>query len=245
MNHDEAVEICKAIGEQCSNEEEVREAVKQMPLKEKMQIVYQMRADEYFEDSKYWSIWLLDFIEAAGLVNDQRTGTSRREAVTGFLRLCTELYKQSANDMYRRELQTQTRQSQYGMKICEETSEIADALAELAGRALLADADYASILQGRRCDYHFTDAEGNGVPYSKAELRAIEKADYEYYESYQQQLQQDRQVLEDAYWNKGELPEVEPGGIVQLVIPLWSVGFTPEKAKEEPVLTGSSGVGFS
>ena len=245
MNYDEAVEICKAIGKQCSTEEEVREAVKQLPLKEKMMIVYHTRADEYFESSKHWSLWLLDLIEATSLVNDESTGTSRREVVTGFLRLCSQMYKQSADDMYRKELQTQTKNTQFGMKICEETSDIADALAELVNRAVYTDADYAAILEGRRCDFHFTDTEGNGVPYTKAELRSREKADYEYYERCQQQLKTERQVLEDAYWGKGELPEIEEGGIVQLIVPLWSVGFTPEKAKEEPVLTGSSGVGFS
>ena len=246
MNIEEAEERLQIISDRCENREDVEREVNRLPQKEKMEIVFALTRKDYYSDVQWWSMWLLDFIEAQNLINDYERGTSRRELVTGFLRTMALLYQQSADDMSRAELQTQTVDSQYAVKLSEEASVLADALNKLVSQIIQCDADYVAVLNGRKSHWHYTDENGNGRPYPRKQLEAEQRAIAKQERRHRQELKEARREHTLNYWNLMPLPELMPDETeVQTIIPLWEAGFMMmEEAEEEPALAGS-GLGFS
>jgi len=227
------------IADNSESTEEVWETVNSLPVELKMKIVYELRKDETFEDQKYWAIWLIDLMDQYNLVNDYTAGTSKREVVVGFLLAVAGMYSQSADLMYRAELQTQTERSQFGLSLAEQAHEYSEALTEIATGIRSIDCAYNGILKGRQCDFHFTDDEGAGVSYAAEEIekRAAINEDLERRRG--KQIDDMRAMLSDSYWGRGLPQEIEEGGTAQLIIPLWEVmDKAEEKSKKEPALAG-------
>ena len=246
MNIDQAEEQLKIISERCENRVDVEREVNSLPKKEKMEIVFALTRKDYFEDVQWWSMWLINFIDAQNLINDHETGTSRRELVTGFLRTTALLYQQSADDMTRAELQTQTQDSQYAVSLANEASMLADALNKLVSQIIQCDADYMSVLNGRKSSWHYIDGDGKGRPYPRKQLEAEQRTIAKQEHRHRQELKEARKEHTLNYWNLVPLPALRPDETpVQTIIPLWEAGFmTMEETEEEPALAGS-GVGFS
>jgi len=169
---------------------------------------------------------LFDFIDTQNLLNDNERGTSRRELVTGFLRTMALLYQQSADDMSRAELQTQTKDSQYAVKLSEEASVLADALNKLVSQIIQCDANYMAVLAGRQSSWHYVDSDGNGRPYPRKELEAQQKAIAQQERRHRKELKEARREHTLNYWNLVPLPDLRPDETpVQTIIPLWEAGF--------------------
>ncbi|WP_415411082.1 hypothetical protein ACLM45_05780 [Synechococcus sp. A10-1-5-9] len=171
-------------------------------------------------------MWLIDFIDAQNLINNYETGTSRRELVTGFLRTTALLYQQSADDMTRAELQTQTKDSQYAVALANEASMLADALNKLVSQIIQCDADYMAVLNGRKSHWHYTDGDGKGRPYPRKQLEAEQRAIAQQERRHRKELKEARRKHTFNFWNFAPLPELKPDKTeVQTIIPLWEAGF--------------------
>ena len=246
MDIEQAEKRLKIISERCETRDDIKREVNSLPQKEKMEMVFALTRKDYFNDVQWWSMWLINFIDAQNLINDYTTGTSRREVVTGFLRTMALLYQQSADDMSRAELQTQTVDSQYAVQLSEEASVLADALNKLVSEIIQCDADYLAVLEGRKNHWHYIDGDGKGRPYPRKQLEAEQRAIAKQEHRHRQELKEARKEHTLNYWNLVPLPELRPDETpVQTIIPLWEAGFMAiEEVEEEPALAGS-GIGFS
>ena len=249
MQIDEAEEQLKIISERCETREDVEREVNNLPKKEKMEIVFALTRKNFFQDVQWWSMWLIDFVDAQNLINDYQTGTSRREVTTGFLRTMAQLYRQSADDMSRAELQTQTKDSQYAVSLANEASMLADALNKLVSQIIQCDADYLAVLNGRKNSWHYTDGDGKGRPYPRKQVEAEQKAIAQQERRHRQKLKEIRKQHTLNYWGLVPLPDLQPDeSEVQLLMPLWTAGYMNHEDEEEnkaPALAGTSGVGIS
>ena len=226
MNIDQAEEELKIISERCVNRADVEREVSRLPQKEKMEIVCALTRKDYCEKVQWWSMWLIDFINAQNLINNHETGASRRELMTGFMRTTALLYQRSADDMSRAELQTQTADSQYAVKLSDEASMLADALNKLVSQIIQCDADYTAVLNGRKNNWHYTDGDGKGRPYPRKQLEAEQRAIAEQERRHRQELKEARLEHTLNYWNLVPLPDLRPNETpVQTIIPLWEAGF--------------------
>ena len=226
MDIGQAEEQLKIISGRCETREDIAREVSRLPQKEKMEIVFALTRKDYYEAVQWWSMWLFDFIDAQNLINDYETGSSRREVVTGFLRTAAMLYQQSADDMSRAELQKQTADSQYAVKLSDEASMLADALNKLVSQIIQCDADYMAVLNGRKNNWHYTDGDGKGRPYPRKQLEAEQRAIAQQERRHWQELKEARREHTLNYWNLIPLPDLRPDETpVQTIIPLWEAGF--------------------
>ena len=246
MNYQEAQDKVKELAQGITNPEDVKEKIKALPIREKMEMLFPIYVSDYLDNTSEWAVHLLDYVDYNNLLNDYSTGTARREVLTGFLTTTAQLIKQSADHQARRELQAQNESTQFGMQLALAISDRADDLLNMVADLRILDSRYAAVLKGRKDDYHYTDVDGNGCPYSKKELREQDKYIKDSERQFREELKADRKVHSAAYWGEGELPPLQDDDdVVQCIMPLWEAGFLSiEEEEEEPALAGSRGVGF-
>lgn len=245
MKYSDVKETLKDIGQRCHTPEDVDKEIARLSPADKFKIIHSTTSDDFFEGVRRYALDTVDFLDQTQLVNDYSTGTSKREPMLGILTAVSRLYQQSTCDQGRRELQIQHQDTQYAVSNTTYASDLADTLVKVVQEIVVTETEYHAILKGRSCSIHYTDNEGNYESYSQEEIDREQAIQDERDREYEETLSRMRKVHSDNYWGHKELPEIEPGGTAQTIIPLWETGFTPEKAKEEPALAGSSGVGFS
>ena len=163
-------EVIKELTSNFTTEEALMKSINALPEALKMQVVYEMSSTESFDDIKYWSIWFIDFLDQNNLINDYAKGTSNRAPLLGFLLAGAKLLEQSSEDMARHELQAQTKDSQWGVELSTRINDYSASIFTAVDQLTTLNCNYESVLKGRQMDYHFTDADGNGHPYTAEEL---------------------------------------------------------------------------
>ncbi len=117
MKYEEVQEQMQDLADRCETQEEVMRAVEALEPDAKMQMVYALRTDEFFEDVKRESLHFIDWIDDNNIINDYARGCSRREPLIGMLRALAGMFAQSAEVQARHEMQVMNEDTQYGMKL--------------------------------------------------------------------------------------------------------------------------------
>ena len=229
MKYDEAEEQIQAIADRCENEADVIREIARLSPDDKFKMIHNIAKEEAYEEIQRYSLGTIDFLDKHQLVNDYSTGVSRREPMLGILASVARIYSQSTEDQGRRELQTQTEHSQHATELTTYATDLSSALVKIVYEIISIEMEYVAVLKGRRFGVHYTDDEGTHVPYSAEEVARETEIYNQREEDQKQYLEHVRQVHEDNYWGRGQLPEIEAGGLAQTILPLWSVGYTPEQ----------------
>ena len=218
-----------AIAERCETEDDVVREVALLSPEDKFKMVHSLAKDNALKEIQKFSNATIEFLDVNELVNDYELGVLRREPLLGILSAVTGIYNQSTDLQGRRELQCQTASTQYALEHTNYATDLSAALLKIVREIVATEIEYAAVLKGRSFGVHFTDEQANFVPYSEEGVSRENSILKEREKEHNENLAEVRGVLEKNYWGEGELPELEPGGCAQTILPLWSVGYTPER----------------
>lgn len=95
---------------------------------------------------------------------------ARQDLMLAWLTVFSVMMHQSTERMARAELQTQSKDTQYGCQLAREMDELSNKLLRMVTHLRSKSGEYAAVLAGRRGLVHYTDSDGGNVPYSKADI---------------------------------------------------------------------------
>ena len=148
----------------CTTESEVQKVVESIPQEKKMQYVYELSTEEMFDAIKLKSLEFIDYYEETSCVNDLERGVGKQESLVGVILVATKMLQQQAEGQARQEMQVLSEETQFGMQLSNSISDYAAAIHSAADQLATVTSHYSAVLNGRRMGWHFTDAEGNGIP---------------------------------------------------------------------------------
>lgn len=170
MKYEDVQDQMQAIADRCETQEEVMREVGALEPDAKMQMVYALRTDEFFEDVKRESLHFIDWIDNNNIINDYARGCSRREPLIGMLRALAGMFAQSADVQARQEMQVMDQHTQYGMELAEDCATLGGQLVELVDQIITYSMHYQAVMTGRSMDVNYTDSEGAHVPYTPEQI---------------------------------------------------------------------------
>ncbi|QNI54932.1 hypothetical protein SynBIOSE41_02433 [Synechococcus sp. BIOS-E4-1] len=154
------------------NEEQVRDLAQQiagMSKADKDKILWELVNAETFERIKEWSLAGINYFDHEIGINNYETGTADTKPVLGFLMAAAAMTKQSADSMARAEMQTMREASQYGSRIAESISDVANEIQGATQELIALHCAYNAVLCGRQRNVHYLDVDGNSEPFSDEE----------------------------------------------------------------------------
>ena len=166
MKYEDVQEQMQAIADRCETQEEVMREVGALEPDAKMQMVYALRTDEFFEDVKRESLHFIDWIESNHVINDHVRGCSKREPLVGMLRALAGMFAQSADVQARQEMQVMNKDTQYGMQLAEDCATLGGQLVDLVDQIITYSTHYQAVMTGRSMNVNYIDSEGAHVPYT-------------------------------------------------------------------------------
>lgn len=167
MKHTEANEALQAIADECITEGDVAERVSKLSHTKKFELVSSISQQEFFNNTKEWSVSFLDWLEQQQLINNYERGTSDLRPALGMVRMLAQLLTQAYGQQARIEMQAQTKDTQWGMSVADRLSDCAEELKELSEAMIVLGGYYDTILRGRRMGVEFQDEEGTHIPANK------------------------------------------------------------------------------
>lgn len=167
MKQTEANEELQAIADECVTEGDVLERVSKLSDAKKFELVSSISQREFFNDTKEWSVSFLNWLEAQQLINNYERGTSDLRPALGMVRMLAQLLTQAYSAQARIEMQTQTKNTQWGMSVADRLSDCAGELKELSEAMIVLGGYYDTVLKGRRMGVEFQDEEGTHIPANK------------------------------------------------------------------------------
>ena len=197
-------------------------------------VITEVYKELFFEDTKKWSIGMVNVMEEYG-INNYGTGNNRIEIALGMLNASITCLLQAFVNQNRRELQCYSEDTSFAANLSTNIYDLIDQIHQDVGSLITLQTMYSAALKHRReGKRHLLDPEGLTKPFTEEQLELNRKAKEENQRLWREGLVQQRQELEDAYWGRRPAPELEENWeTAQMVMPLWSVGFRPEEENEE------------
>ena len=184
----------------------------------------------FFDQTKKWSIEMIDVMEDYG-INNYGTGNSRIEIALGMLNASITCLLQAFVNQNRQELQCFSEDTSFAANLSTNIYDLIDQIHQDVGSLITLQTMYSAALAHRReGKRHLLDPEGLTKPYSEEQLELNRKAKEENHRLWKEELDKQRQELEDSYWGRSTAPDLsDKWETAQLILPLWSVGYKPEE----------------
>ncbi len=224
MKYEDVQEQMQALADKCETQEEVMREVKALEPDAKMQMVYALRTDEFFEDVKRESLHFIDWIDDNHIINDHVRGCSRREPLIGMLRALAGMFAQSAEAQSRQEMQVMNEDTQYGMKLADDCATLGNELVDLVDQIITYSMHYQAVMTGRSMDVNYTDSEGAHVPYTPEQIAREQLMQQQAKDDIRTWLQQEQKKREAIASPSGD------SNVSQLSLPL---GAAEQKSYDE------------
>ena len=197
---------------------------------EQNRILTKIYEELFFKDVQAWGVEMINVMEAYG-INDYSTGSSRVEIALGMLNASITALLQLFSVQNRQELQALSEDTVFAANLSTSIYDLVNQMQSDVGALLdLQTCYHAALAHRREGNRNLLAADGTTKPYSNAVLEKEREYKEQAERQWKQELQQQRQELEDAYWGRRPTPELEEGyGSAQMIIPLWAAGFKPEE----------------
>ena len=167
MKIEEAPEQMEAMAARCETAEDVKREVSNLSREDLYKLVFSSSGEDFFQSVKGHACKFLQFADDNSLINNYETGTSRRDVILGYLYAITKVLEMSTSEQARVEMQVQTEDTQYGMRLADNANNICRQLMNLSAELIENECQYNSVLFGRRAGVHFTDNDGSFVDLQK------------------------------------------------------------------------------
>lgn len=202
----------------------------EMTEEEQLKVMTEIYRELFFRNVKDYGLEFINVAEDYG-INDYVNGNARIEIAFGMLNAAIGMLYQTFTNQNRAELQSLSEGTEFAARISTELFDLINQMQEDTHTAIGLQTWYHAALAHRReSKRHLVDADGTTVPFTEHEIEQGRKAKEEHHLQWKEELEAQRQEMEDGYWGKRELPELPEGyGSAQLVMPLWSAGFRPEE----------------
>ncbi len=185
---------------------DINELISQMDTVTKQKYLYDKEVDRHFESIKAEAAALIDWIEDNDYINDHKRGVSRRDRMLAMLQVSALLLQQNCQRHARQEMQCQNEMTQYGMKLSNTEDDLVTYITDTVQDLVTHDCHYVAVLDGRKRQVHYTDSEGNFLPFSNNEVRAVI---LEYERQVQEFDEWQREMKKDPGVSQGQEDEVK------------------------------------
>ena len=188
----------------------------------------------FFRDTKEWGLEMINVMEQYG-INDYARGNSRIEIALGMLNASITCLLQAFTNQNRQELQCFSEDTQFAADLSTTIYDLINNIHQDTGDLIALQTMYSAALAHRReGKRHLLDADGLTKPFSEEQLELEREVKEKNYRLWKEDLEEQRQELEDAYWGRIPAPPLEEDwDSAQMVMPLWSAGFMTTAELEE------------